>query len=274
MQLGPNSRAALVLKEAAAVRSEGAGPRLAIVTGVTRAKGIGRAIVEALLCRPEWRVCGVDLWSPEWQPPEAAAARHAHVIADLSTSEGSEAVVRTALERFGEECSQTIAFLVNNAGISDPFVGGTGSGKAEDVLCRDFRRVIDSNLTSAFLMSRAVDGRLASGACIIHISSTRARMSEPGTEAYAAAKAGLIGLMHAQAVSLAGRARVNCVLPGYINTADEEPTEDGHAFHLAGRVGIPSDVADTCLFLLDQGFMTGAEIVVDGGVTRKMIYPE
>mmetsp|Transcript_101273 Transcript_101273/g.253884 ORF Transcript_101273/g.253884 Transcript_101273/m.253884 type:complete len:258 (+) Transcript_101273:79-852(+) len=249
--------------------------RVAIVTGVARVKGIGRAVVRALLARPDWCVCASDVEELE-SPPPMDQARFVFVRADVRNASDAARVVARATEAFGEGVME-VSLLVNNAGISDPQVGGTVRSETEEALAAEFRRVIDTNLTGAFIMSRAVDAVLAPGACIVHISSTRARMSEAGTEAYAAAKAGLVGLMHSQAVSYAGRARVNCVLPGWIDTAQspgEQPAEHDHAFHPAGRVGLPSDVADACLFLADQGFMTGAEIVVDGGVTRKMIYPE
>lgn len=115
------------------------------------------------------------------------------------------------------------------------------------------------------------------GGSIINISSTRALMSEPNNEAYAASKAGLLGLTRALSQTLAGKVRVNAVLPGWIDTsagADLSPTD--HAWHAAGRVGVPEDVAEMCLFLAGPaaGFITGQEFVVDGGVTKKMIYPE
>jgi NAD(P)-dependent dehydrogenase (short-subunit alcohol dehydrogenase family) len=70
--------------------------------------------------------------------------------------------------------------------------------------------------------------------------------------------------------------RVNCISPGWIVTKGPPPTPEEHAFHPAGRVGRPDDIAALAAFLAgpDSGFITGAEFVVDGGVTRKMIYPE
>ena len=102
-------------------------------------------------------------------------------------------------------------------------------------------------------------------------------MSEPNTEAYSASKGGLLGLTHALSVSLAGKVRVNSILPGWIDTTGGELlTQADHCFHPAGRVGRPEDVAEMCVFLAgpQAGFITGQEFVVDGGVTKKMIYPE
>ena len=101
-------------------------------------------------------------------------------------------------------------------------------------------------------------------------------MSEPNTEAYSASKGGLVALTHALAISLGPDIRVNCVSPGWIVTKGPRPTAEEEAFHPAGRVGEPNDIAAMVAFLVgrDSGFITGAEFVVDGGVTRKMIYPE
>mmetsp|Transcript_30530 Transcript_30530/g.65766 ORF Transcript_30530/g.65766 Transcript_30530/m.65766 type:complete len:314 (+) Transcript_30530:389-1330(+) len=256
-------------------------PKIAIVTGVARARGIGRGIVTALLRRPEWCVCGADVADPELAmmsrlDAEHAAERFRYVKADLTKIEECRRVVGSALEVFPN--AKCISLLVNNAGISNHVRGGTASGvESEAELLEDFQLVINTNLTSAFFMTRACHPHFVEGANIINISSTRARMSEPGSEAYASAKAGLVGLTHSLAVSYHKQARVNCILPGWIDTEtdpESKPTPEEHDFHLTGRAGSPADVAQTCLFLLDQGFMTGAEIVLDGGVTRKMIYPE
>ena len=101
-------------------------------------------------------------------------------------------------------------------------------------------------------------------------------MSEPNTEAYAASKGGLVALTHALAVSIGPEVRVNCVSPGWIDTRGEALRPEDHAQHPAGRVGAVGDIAAMVGFLLgpDSGFITGAEFVVDGGMTRKMIYAE
>ena len=115
---------------------------------------------------------------------------------------------------------------------------------------------------------------------IIHISSTRAKQSEPFCEGYAASKAGLLGLTHAQATSFSKderNIRVNTILPGWIDTKEYPVSPEDSEFHLVGRVGLPADVSNMALFLADyekSGFITGQEFTVDGGVTKKMIYPE
>jgi NAD(P)-dependent dehydrogenase (short-subunit alcohol dehydrogenase family) len=141
----------------------------------------------------------------------------------------------------------------------------------------EWSSVIATNLTSTFLLVRAAEPLLrAANGAIVTIASTRAHMSEPNTEAYSASKGGLVALTHALAISLAPDIRVNCISPGWIFTKGPEPTMDENAFHPAGRVGSPKDVAALAAFLVgpDSRFITGSEFVIDGGVTRKMIYPE
>ena len=141
----------------------------------------------------------------------------------------------------------------------------------------EWSAVLTTNLTSTFLLVRAAEALLhAAKGAVVTIASSRARMSEPNTESYSASKGGLVALTHALAISLGPDIRVNCISPGWILTKGPEPTEQEHAFHPTGRVGRPEDIAALAAFLVgpESGFITGAEFVVDGGVTRKMIYPD
>src|SRR5215471_1551935 len=140
-------------------------------------------------------------------------------------------------------------------------------------------RVLDTNLTAAFLFARAAEKPLcASRGAIVTIASTRALMSEPNTESYSASKGGLVALTHALAISLGPEVRVNCISPGWILVRHEDEKKlrrKDHLQHPAGRVGRLDDIAEMAAFLLDRdrsGFITGANFVVDGGMTRKMIY--
>jgi NAD(P)-dependent dehydrogenase (short-subunit alcohol dehydrogenase family) len=162
-----------------------------------------------------------------------------------------------------------IDILINNAGF--------GIWKSPDILTvEEWDSVIDTNLRGTFLCSREAAKIMKQNdcGCIINIASTRAFMSEPGSEAYAASKGGIIALTHSMAASLAkDKIRVNCISPGWIETGDySKLREIDHSQHFSGRVGRPSDIADACLFLAGNDFVNGENLIIDGGMTRKMIY--
>ena len=141
----------------------------------------------------------------------------------------------------------------------------------------EWNAVLATNLTATFLLVRAAEGMLrAARGSVVTIASTRAHQSEPHTESYSASKGGLLALTHALALSLGPEVRVNCVSPGWIHTGGEALRPEDHAQHPAGRVGRPEDVAALVAWLVgpESGFVTGAEFVADGGMTRKMIYAE
>jgi NAD(P)-dependent dehydrogenase (short-subunit alcohol dehydrogenase family) len=155
--------------------------------------------------------------------------------------------------------------------------GGKGSWKHPFSLSpEEWDSVINTNRRGTFLCSREAARvmRQNGGGCIINISSTRAFMSEPGSEAYAASKRGIVALTHTLAASLApDNIRVNCISPGWIETGDYSKLRNiDHSRHFSGRVGKPSDIADACLFLAGIGFINGENITIDGGMTKKMIY--
>ena len=138
----------------------------------------------------------------------------------------------------------------------------------------EFEYALKVGVTAPFYMVRLLKNHLAEGASIVNISSSRDRMSQPQTESYTAAKGGIAALTHALAVSLAGKARVNSISPGWIDT-DYKVYEGPDAYQQpAGRVGNPLDIANMVLFLCSKkaGFITGENICIDGGMTRQMIY--
>jgi NAD(P)-dependent dehydrogenase (short-subunit alcohol dehydrogenase family) len=236
----------------------------ALVTGA--ANGIGRAIARTLL-KSGWRVVALDLPGTGLARAFAKQARAAIIEGDVADETTAPRAVALALQRFGR-----LDGLVSNAGIAR-------NKPLAKLTLAEWHRVIDVNLTAAFLLARAAEKplRAAEGAMVL-IASTRALMSEPNTEAYSASKGGLVALTHALAMSLAPDVRVSCVSPGWIKTRDYGSLRrKDHAQHPAGRVGRPQDIAETVQFLLDRGrsgFVTGANFIVDGGMTRKMIYVE
>ena len=114
------------------------------------------------------------------------------------------------------------------------------------------------------------------GGAVVNIASTRAFMSEPNSEAYAASKGGIIALTHAMAISLGDKnIRVNSISPGWIQTNDYESLRPiDHSQHPANRVGKEGDIVRGCFYLTDSNndFVTGQNITIDGGMTRKMFY--
>ena len=185
---------------------------------------------------------------------------------DVSIPDQVTAMVRRTVENYG-----TVDIVVNNAGF--------GIWKSPLELTPDeWDSVLGTNLRGAFLCAREAARFMKEhgGGSVINIASTRAFMSEAGSEAYAASKGGLVALTHAMAASLAQyRIRVNCISPGWIETGDYEALrEDDHSQHFSGRVGKPEDIARACLFLTSEGneFINGENIIIDGGMTRKMIY--
>jgi NAD(P)-dependent dehydrogenase (short-subunit alcohol dehydrogenase family) len=224
--------------------------KVALVTG--GAQGIGRATA-ALLAERGYRVAIADI----------KGGGKTFIRCDVSREPSVRACIRQVVKRFGR-----LDALVNNAGIASP-----GNGPLEKLTLAEWNRRIGVNLTGVFLMSKhaAPHLRRVRGA-IVNIASTRALQSEPDTEAYAASKGGLVALTHALAMSLGPQVRVNCVSPGWIANAPVKKRD--HAQHPVGRVGRVQDVAELVAFLLSDaaGFATAQNYVLDGGMTRKMIY--
>ena len=139
----------------------------------------------------------------------------------------------------------------------------------------EWENIISINLTAPYILSKEFAELLKkSKGHIINISSTRALMSEVGTEAYSASKGGISSLTHALSMSLSPEVKVNSITPGWINTDENYlPTKNDNFQHPSGRVGTPEDVVDVVKFLLkNKGFITGSDFVVDGGMIKKMIY--
>jgi NAD(P)-dependent dehydrogenase (short-subunit alcohol dehydrogenase family) len=234
--------------------------RSVIVTGA--AQGIGAAIARRL-AREGWTVACADL-EGDALTALAAEIEGIAVACDVGNESDVERLIAVTRARYGR-----VSAVVSNAGISR-------FAPLEETTLETWNRVLATNLTATFLLAKAAaaDLKQARGS-IVTIASTRAHMSEPDTLAYSATKGGLVALTHALAMTLAPEVRVNCISPGWIDTGKSGPLKPSdHAQHPVGRVGRPEDVAAAVSYLLsdDAGFMTGAELILDGGMTRKMIY--
>jgi NAD(P)-dependent dehydrogenase (short-subunit alcohol dehydrogenase family) len=248
--------------------------KVAIVTG--GAGGIGLGTAEAFLAAGASVVLAdVDDQAGPWALERLGdSGRTLFVAMDVADEAAVAAMVEQAVARFGR-----IDFLINNAGISR-------NKPLAELTLSDWQRVLGTNLTGAMLCAKyaAAQLRQAKGA-IVNIASTRALMSEANTEAYSASKGGIVALTHALAVSLSPAVRVNCISPGWIVTQGyhrppERPrpplSDTDNLQHPAGRAGVPADVAQMVLYLCSDaaGFITGQNFVIDGGMTKKMIYME
>jgi NAD(P)-dependent dehydrogenase (short-subunit alcohol dehydrogenase family) len=246
--------------------------KVAIVTG--SGQGIGRCIAELFAAR------GASVVIAENDPAlgkdaigtVGAKGKAILVPTDVADEVSVQDMVGKAISSFGQ-----IDFLINNAAIS--------AGCKPTELSRErWDRVLAVNLTGPFLAAKHAAPHIATHkGVIINIASTRAFMSEPCTEAYSASKGGIVALTHALAASLGPDIRVNCIAPGWIDTIDYRPeprpadyklSDADHAQHPAGRVGSPEDIAEMALYLCSPAasFITGQTFVIDGGMTRKMIY--
>ncbi|MFC7321361.1 SDR family NAD(P)-dependent oxidoreductase [Halobacillus campisalis] len=186
---------------------------------------------------------------------------------DVSDPQSIDQLYNKILDEVG-----SFTILINNAGISE-------FQPLEELSVESWDSIINTNLRSVFLLSKhatqiwkknGVNGR------IVNLASTRAYMSEPNSEGYAASKGGIIGITHALAASLSEfQIRVNSISPGWIQTENySDLREIDHKQHMSNRVGKPEDVAKACFYLTDEenDFLTGTDLTVDGGMTRKMIY--
>jgi len=233
--------------------------RIALVTG--GAHGIGEAIVRRLSKR--WGIIFVDT---DEAAGHALAAETGALF--MAADVADEAQMVEAVEHVWQRFVR-LDLLVNNAGISQ-------FRPLDQADTEHWNRVLAVNLTAPFVLAREAAPLLkASGGSIVNIASTRALMSEPGTEAYSASKGGLVALTHALAMSLAP-VRVNCISPGWIDVKGEPLSLQDHDQHPAGRVGKPDDVAALVEWLAgpEAGFRTGANLPLDGGMTRKMTYAQ
>lgn len=184
-----------------------------------------------------------------------------HYVGDISKKSVLEEFAGYLIDKHGH-----VDYLINNA---LPIMRGIAECSYEE-----FEYAMAVGVTAPFYLSKLLSEFFSPGACIINMSSSRDRMSQPQTESYSAAKGGIAALTHSMAVSLAGRARVNSISPGWIETGDAVYEGPDALQQLVGRVGTPDDIANMILFLCSDkaGFITGENICIDGGMTKQMIY--
>ena len=220
--------------------------KVVIVTG--GANGIGLCIAK------EFRSHGAIVHVIDKQEGE-------HFVGDISRKEVLESFATEVLSKH-----KKVDIIINNA---LPLMKGIAECSYEE-----FQYALSVGVTAPFYLVKLLVPHLAEGASIINISSSRDRMSQPQTESYTAAKGGIAALTHALAMSLAGKARVNTISPGWIDTAYTVYNGPDAVQQPAGRVGNPLDIANMVLFLCSDkaGFVIGENICIDGGMTRQMIY--
>lgn len=220
--------------------------KIVIVTG--GAQGIGKCIAE------EFRKEGATVCVIDKQEGD-------HYVGDISKQEVLEAFAQEVLQKYGH-----VDIIVNNA---LPIMRGI-----DECTYEEFAYALSVGVTAPFYLVKLLKDHLGEGASIINISSSRDRMSMPQTESYTAAKGGIAALTHALAASLAGKARVNSISPGWIDTAYTVYEGPDATQQPVGRVGNPMDIANMVLFLCSDkaGFITGENICIDGGMTKLMIY--
>ena len=220
--------------------------KTAVVTG--GAHGIGKAIADAFL-REGADVHIIDIRPGDW------------FTGDVSRKDDLERFAAEVIKKSGQ-----VDFLINNA---LPLMKGI-----DDCSWEEFSYALAVGVTAPFYLTKLLMPHFAPGASVINIASSRDRMSQPQTESYTAAKGGIAALTHAMAISLSGKARVNSISPGWIDTTGAVITGPDAAQQPVGRVGKPGDIAEMVLFLCSEkaGFITGENICIDGGMTKLMVY--
>ena len=220
--------------------------KIAVVTGGVR--GIGKTICE------EFRKAGAVVCILDQEENE-------YFTGDLAEESVLRAFSGKVIRDYGR-----VDFLINNAMLTR---GGLPNCSYED-----FNYVLRVGVAAPYMLTRLFQEHFGENGSVVNISSSRDRMSQPGTESYTAAKGGIHALTHAMAVSLAGRVRVNSISPGWIDTDFKEYQGPDALQQPAGRVGNPLDIANMVLFLCRPraGFINGENICIDGGMRRQMIY--
>lgn len=230
-----------------------------IVTG--GAHGIGKQICKAFIDNG-YQVCFIDT-NEKLGKEFALENEDLHFFfGDVKDQKQLEAFKNYSLDLMGR-----IDVLVNNA------CYGKG-GILSEASYEDFDEVLSVGLKAPYELARLCKEELIkNNGRIINIASSRAFQSEPNTECYTSAKGGIVALTHALAMSLAPNVLVNCIAPGWIDVHDTKEFSEADVQAIPARkVGNPKDISDVALFLVNQDFITGETITIDGGMSKRMIY--
>ncbi len=233
--------------------------KLFVITG--GGNGIGKAIASHVL-KNGGKVAIIDKDTSKINVEFANFADNALIFCgDLS--------LQTDMDEFCEKVKKfgKIHCLINNA-------CKTHGGILHPCGYADFMKTLAVGVGAPYYLTMTLKDNFESGGSVINISSTRANQSQKSTESYSATKGGISSLTHAMAVSLSGKLRVNSIAPGWIDTTESEFFGSDNSQHPAGRVGKPQDIAEMAMYLASEkaGFITGQEFVVDGGMSKLMIY--
>ena len=247
-----------------------------IVTG--GAKGIGKCISKEFAKQGgNVFIADIDKQALEIVKNEIEALKKGKVYTfecDVSDESSVKSLIENVVKIGGD-----INILVNDAANANSMAANIFEETMEK-----FDQVIATNLRGTFMCAKFSFPHMKPGSSIINMASTRALMSEAGTEAYSASKGGIVALTHSMAISLGPKGiRVNAISPGWIDVSSSEwrpngqqevLTEADHIQHPVGRVGNPYDIANMVLYLASEksSFITGQNFVIDGGMTKKMIY--
>lgn len=232
--------------------------KVVFVTGA--ANGLGNAIAKAY-AKLNAFVIAIDIVDTKFNEKNIDFYK-----ADLKSEDQIKNVFKKVIKKYG-----SVHVLINNGAISK------FNKSIFDIELSEFDDVISVNLRGSFICSKefikANEGE--NYGRIINIASTRFNQNEAGWEAYGASKGGLISLTNTMAISLSETPiTVNAISPGWIKVDDYELSDIDKKQHPSGRVGVPKDIVNACLFLTneDNDFINGSNIIIDGGMTKKMIY--
>lgn len=222
-----------------------------VITGVSR--GIGKALARGFQAQGA-QVAGIDLHP-------CAESLPLFLRGDLAQKETLDQFADAVIEKFGR-----VDILINNAMMT--------SGGLDDCGYEGFTRALQIGVAAPYYLVKRFEKVFGAGASVLNLSSTRAFQSQRNTESYTAAKGGITALTHALAVTLSGKARVNAIAPGWIDTTGGEFAGADSAQHPVSRVGAPRDIVEAAFFLCSDkaGFITGQTMVVDGGMSKLMVY--